>query len=213
MIQIQKLTFNPAFQENTYVLWDETQECLIIDPGCYDTNEQKVLEKFIRDNQLIPKLLLNTHCHIDHVLGNYFIKKTWQIPLLIHPLEQAPLKSVELYAPVYGFQNYEPTESDKLITENDKIQFGNSELQILFTPGHSVGHIVFYCPEQQFCINGDVLFYGSIGRTDLPGGDHATLLKSIREVMFTLPDETLIYTGHGQETHIGFEKKYNPFLS
>jgi len=211
MIEIQKFIFNP-FQENTYVLWDETKECIIIDPGCFQPYEKEELKGFIDDNKLNPKYLINTHCHIDHVLGNRFVKETWKVPLFIHKLEEKPLHNIPVYAQSYGFRNVESSTPDKFIDETDKIQFGNSELEVLFTPGHSPGHMVFYSSEQEFCINGDVLFYGSIGRTDLPGGHHPTLIKSIKEKMFKLPNDTVVYTGHGGETTIGFEKLHNPFL-
>ncbi len=210
MITVHSFTFN-ALQENTYILADQTKECVIIDPGCYDKREKATLKQFIAAQGFTVKLLLNTHCHIDHVLGNYFVKTTYNVPLLISEPEQETLRAVQTYAPMYGFHQYEISEPDQFISEKDTITFGNSSLQILFVPGHSIGHLAFYSAADQFCINGDVLFRGSIGRTDLPNGDFDTLMNSIFTKLYTLPDQTKIYCGHGQPTTIAHEKKYNPF--
>lgn len=213
MIQIKKLTFNP-FQENTYVLYDETKECVIIDPGCYTKEEQQKLVSFISDNNLKPVKLINTHCHIDHVLGNNFVSQTYNLELGIHKDDLVTLNSVPTYCHLYGFEAYQLSpEPSYFLNEGDKIEFGNSVLDIIFCPGHAPGHVVFYNKKQQFVINGDVLFQGSFGRVDLPGGDFSTLKQSITTKMFALPDETVVYTGHGGETTIGTEKIYNPILS
>jgi hydroxyacylglutathione hydrolase len=211
MIHLKRFTFN-AFGENTYVLYDETGECVIIDPGCYDRAEQQELSRFISDNKLKVTLLLNTHGHIDHVLGNAFVKRTYQVPLLIHQTDEATLRSVQTYAPAYGFVQYESTEADQYLSEGDTVTFGRSELEVLFVPGHAPGHLAFYNQSQKLCIGGDVLFQGSIGRTDLPGGDFATLIRSIQTKLFPLGDEVTVYPGHGEPTTIGEEKKHNPFL-
>lgn len=213
MIQVQSFTFNP-FAENTFVLYDdETLEAAIIDPGCYEPEEQEELKAFIEEKGLTPKLLLNTHCHIDHVLGNWFVKKTWNLPLQIHQIEAQVLRAVPTYAPTYGFSRYQPTEPDAWLEEGQKLKLGQHEIEILFVPGHAPGHVAFWQPEQKFCINGDCLFARSIGRTDLPGGDHQTLMRSIKEKLFTLPDDTTVYCGHGPATTIGQEKLFNPFFS
>ena len=212
MIHVESFTFNP-FAENSYVLYDEdTREAAIIDPGCYEPEEQEVLKNFIEEQGLKPTLLLNTHCHIDHVLGNWFVHKTWQLPLQIHETEAQVLRSVPTYAPMYGFSRYQPLEPELWLKEGQKIKLGNQQLEVLFVPGHAPGHVVFWQPEQKFCINGDCLFSGSIGRTDLPGGNHDTLIRSIREKLLTLPEDTTVYCGHGPSTTIGQEKKWNPFL-
>ena len=212
MIQVKQFTFNP-FSENTFVLYDDdTREAAIIDPGCYEPEEQEELQDFIEAQALKPTLLLNTHCHIDHVLGNWFVKKTWNLPLQIHQIEAQVLRSVPTYAPMYGFSRYQPAEPDQWLEEGQTLKLGESELKVLFVPGHAPGHVVFWQPEQKFCINGDCLFAGSIGRTDLPGGDHETLMRSIRQELFSLPEETVVYCGHGPSTTIGQEKKYNPFF-
>ncbi len=211
MINIQSFTFN-AFQENTYVLYDETNEAVIIDPGCYEQNEQEELREFIADKNLKVTELVNTHCHVDHVLGNSFVKRTFRVPFRIHQEELSTLKSVEAYGPAYGFHAYEPLEPDAFFKEGEKIRFGNSTLDILFVPGHSVGHVAFYSPDFDFCIGGDVLFYRSIGRYDLPGGDYKVLMNSIKTKLFSLPDQTVVYPGHGPVTKIADEKKFNPFM-
>lgn len=210
MVEIKSFTFNP-FMENTYVLYDETKEAVIIDPGCYEPEEQSMLTAFIKDENLKPKFILNTHCHIDHVLGNAFVKKTYGIQLIIGEKELETLKAVEAYAPNYGFRAYEATEPDSLLKEGEEINFGNTTLHHLFVPGHAPGHIAFYDDTKKFIIGGDVLFEGSIGRTDLPGGDFETLIKSIHSEFFKFPDETIVYSGHGMHTTIGNEKSSNPF--
>ncbi|GAB5526321.1 MAG: MBL fold metallo-hydrolase [Roseivirga sp.] len=212
MITIKSFTFNP-FMENTYVLSDSTGEAVIIDPGCYEKHEEEELKAYIDREGLNVKLLLNTHGHIDHVLGNAFVKNTFGVPLWIGTHDVATLKSVEAYAPSYGFQQYQSTEPDHLINEGDSITFGKSELQVVFVPGHAAGHIAFYHMDQRFCIGGDVLFRESIGRTDLPGGDYDTLIKSIHTKFFAWPDDMVIHTGHGPHTTIGHEKAHNPFCA
>lgn len=212
MIQVDFFTFNP-FQENTYILSDETKECVIIDPGCYDSGEKDELSSFIENQKLKPVKLLNTHCHIDHVLGNNFIAGKYKLQVELNFLEIPFLKAVVDYAPQYGIFCEPSPEPFALLNEDDVVKFGNSELKVLFTPGHSPGEICLYSASGKFVIAGDVLFQMSIGRTDLPGGNYDTLIKSIREKLFTLPDEVTVYSGHGPSTNIGFEKKNNPFLN
>lgn len=212
MVHIKSFTFNP-FQENTYVLYDDSNEGIVIDPGCYEREEKEELKDFILSEKISVKLLLNTHCHVDHVLGNKFVKEYFKVPFLIHQIEESVLRSVKAYGPAYGFNNYEETEPDSFISENDVIKFGNTELSILFVPGHAPGHIAFYSSKHSFCIAGDVLFYRSIGRYDLPGGDYDTLINSIHTKLFTLPENTIIYPGHGPTTTIKDEKKLNPFCA
>lgn len=199
--------------ENTYVVYDETKEAVIIDPGCYDPREQKELVDFIESHELLVKLILNTHGHIDHVLGNYFVKNHFKVSLWIGEKDLDTMRSVEAYAPSYGFQNYQPAEHDKLLNVDETISFGNSTLNIMFVPGHAPGHIAFYSKSDDFIIGGDVLFDGSIGRTDLPGGDHDTLIDSIHKEFFVFDDETIVYSGHGGPTTIGKEKASNPFCA
>lgn len=212
MLQVHYFEFNP-FMENTYVLFDETNECIVIDPGCYEREEENELVDFINEKNLIVKKLINTHCHIDHVLGNAFVKRKFGVPLFIHPKEEHQLRAVKSYAPNYGFAQYQDAEEDGFINEGEIVSFGNQQLQILFVPGHSPGHIALYHSDGKILIGGDVLFENSIGRTDLPGGDFDTLIKSIHQKFFTLPDDVTVYCGHGSETSIGFEKRTNPFCA
>ena len=211
-MEIKAFIFNP-FQENTFVVWDDTKECIIIDPGCYETSEQKKLVNFVNHSKLIPKMLINTHCHIDHILGNEFVSKEWDLDLYLNQLEIPLLESSDKIADTYGFYNYKKyNRKKKLLNEGDKIRFGKSTLEILFTPGHSPGHISLLNKNQKIVISGDVLFNGSIGRTDLPGGDFDTLINSIKTKLFLLNDDTLVFCGHGPSTTIKKEKNTNPFL-
>lgn len=212
MIQIQSFTFN-AFQENTYVLYDESKEAIIVDPGCYEEFERNELDTFVSNNNLNVKRLINTHCHIDHVLGNFHVCNKYGVTLEIPKGEEDILKAVSSYADVYGFPQYQPQETFTYIDLNETITIGENELEARFSPGHSPGHFIFYSSKQNFVIGGDVLFRQSIGRTDLPGGDHETLLSSIRLQLYTLPDETVVHPGHGPETTIGFEKVNNAFCT
>ena len=211
MLQLKVFTFNP-FQENTYILYDESKEAVIFDPGCYEKEEKEELASFISSQGLKVSHLINTHCHIDHVLGNAFVKNKYNVKLWIHKNEVPVLKSVKVYAPNYGFAGYQDAEQDGYLDENEKFKFGNTELEILFVPGHAPGHLVFFNKDSKICIAGDTLFQGSIGRTDLPGGDHQTLLRAIKSELFSLPDDTVVYPGHRPETTIGIEKQHNPFV-
>jgi len=211
MLHIKSFTFNP-FSENTYVLFDETDEAVVIDPGCYEKGERGELYDFILSKKLKPVKLLNTHCHIDHVLGNAFIKNSYDIPLWFHKDEEPILRAVPSYASNYGFPQYQDSKADHYIREGELVKFGNTQLQSLLVPGHAPGHLVFYHPDSKSCIGGDTLFQGSIGRTDLPGGSHDTLLQAIKTKLFALPDDVKVYPGHGPATSIGFEKINNPFV-
>ncbi len=212
MLTVQSFEFNP-FQENTYVVYDETGKCLVIDPGCSDQAEEQQLSSFIQSKKLTVTQLINTHCHIDHVLGNAFVKHAFDVPLWIHKKEEPLLKSVKAYAPNYGFYQYEEALADHYLKEGDIVTLGKHQFQILFVPGHSPGHIALYHEPHKLVIAGDVLFRQSIGRTDLPGGDYDTLISSIHNKLFTLPDEVTVYCGHGPVTTIGYEKRYNPFCA
>ncbi|WP_296698553.1 MBL fold metallo-hydrolase [Algoriphagus sp.] len=211
MLNIKTFTFNP-FQENTYLLYDETGEGALIDPGCYEESERQELKNFIIENNIKLTQLLNTHCHIDHVLGNAWAKRTFGIPLLIHKEDLPVLKSVEAYAPNYGFKMYEGAEPDDYLKEGESIKVGNESLKIIYVPGHAPGHVVFYHEGSKKLISGDTIFKGSIGRTDLPGGNQNLLFAKIKSELFSLPEETVAYPGHGPKTTIGFEKIHNPFV-
>ena len=212
MIQIQTFAFNP-FSENTYVVYDETGEGIVIDPGCYDKAEKETLVQFIESQRIKIKYLLNTHCHIDHVLGNDFVKEKYHVPFLIHKKDEPVLRSVKAYAPSYGFNLYQEVLPDGYLEEGDTVMFGTINLQVLFLPGHAPGHIGFYHQESSSLFSGDVLFEQSVGRTDLPGGDFNTLLRSIHQKIFTLPDDVIVYPGHGNPTTVGAEKISNPFCA
>lgn len=211
MISLKKFTFNP-YQENTYVLYDEQGDCVIIDPGMYDGAEQDELVSFIKGNQLEPQRLLNTHCHIDHVLGNKFVFDQWGLKPEFHREELPLLHAVAGYAPQMGMHYELSPEPDRFLPESGMVSFGKSRLNLVFAPGHSPAHLCFYAPAENFLIGGDVLFYRSIGRTDLPGGHHQQLINSIKNTVFLLPDDCEVFPGHGPSTHIGFEKLNNPFL-
>jgi glyoxylase-like metal-dependent hydrolase (beta-lactamase superfamily II) len=213
MISVQSFTFN-EFQENTYVLYDETNECVIIDPGCYSPREEQELTAFISQNKLKPVKLLNTHCHIDHVLGNTFVAETYQIPLYLHEEELFTYNDTLRWTAMFGIPPLVVPSNKVFITPHkDVITFGNSTLQIAFTPGHSKASVVFYNKEELLAIAGDVLFRESIGRTDLAGGNYETLIQSIQTQLMIWPDEMKIYSGHGPSTTIGYERKFNPFLN
>jgi len=212
MLQIKSFIFSPI-QENTYILYNQQQECIIIDPGCYFDDEKEILKTFIDQQQLKPVYLLNTHCHLDHVFGNKYIHDTYQLTLHLHEKEKQVLEFAPTSGLMYNmpFTNY--SGDFILLKEGDKVLLGEDELQVIEAPGHSPGSICFYCKKQNFVIGGDVLFQRSIGRTDLPGGNHETLLDSIRTKLFVLPDETVVYSGHGATTTIGEEKMYNPYFA
>ncbi|MDX1955413.1 MAG: MBL fold metallo-hydrolase [Chitinophagaceae bacterium] len=211
MWHVKAFTFNPV-QENSYVLYNEQHKCVIIDPGCYFPEERQELKDFILQTGLEPVWLLNTHCHLDHVFGNKFVAETWGLRLHIHPEEEKVLA----FAPTSGemwqlpFENY--TGELVFLQEGDFIEVGEDRLSVLLTPGHSPGSLSFYAEKEGFVIGGDVLFNGSVGRTDLPGGSFTTLFQSIQTKLFVLPDDTKVYSGHGPVTTIGFEKMNNPYV-
>lgn len=211
MISLQGFTFNPV-RENTYVLYDETLDCVIIDPGMYEAEEQNLLVRFIKEKGLRPVLLLNTHCHYDHVFGNKFVYDNWGLKPRFHQGELRVLQAIPGYLPAMGLQYELSPEPEVFLPETGKVVFGKSELELIFAPGHSPAHLCFYARADNFLIGGDVLFYNSIGRTDLPGGNHSQLISSIKNNLFILPDDCEVYPGHGQPTTIGFEKLHNPFL-
>lgn len=211
MITIEKFVFNP-FQENTYLLYDETGECVIIDPGCYGTSEQDQLLELIATKNLKPVKLIYTHCHVDHILGNNFIAETYNLKPEIHEAGLPFLKRGHEQGIAYGFEMPESILPEKYIAHGDVVKFGNSELKVVYTPGHADGSVCFINDDQKFVITGDVLFRDSIGRTDFPTGDFDVLMKSIHEQLFTLDDAFTVYCGHGPETTIGYEKVNNPFI-
>lgn len=211
-MRIKSFTFNP-FQENTFVVYDETKECIIIDPGCYTEKERTELRRFITSEGLKPVKLINTHCHIDHVLGNKFVSELWDLELYMNKEDLPLLENAVNIGKMYGMEDYEGSPYPKhFLAQDDTLTFGESSFKILFTPGHAPGHICLYSKENNLVIAGDVLFQGSVGRTDLPGGDHNTLINSIITQLFPLSNETQVFCGHGPATNLGYEKEHNPFL-
>lgn len=212
MTQVKTFSFNP-FQENTYVLYDETKACAIFDPGCYYGHERKVLQQFIADLGLKPQYLINTHCHLDHVFGNRFVAQTYGLKLSAHRGEQEVLDRLIPVCKMYGIPNVEDSPLiEDFLEAGTSISFGQTTLKLLWTPGHSPASLSFYNERDGFVVAGDVLFQQSIGRTDLPGGDYETLIASIKRELLVLPDDTVVYSGHGPSTRIGQERKFNPFL-
>ncbi len=209
---IQTFEFSP-FYENTYVVADASGEAVIIDPGCYEQAEKHALAKYIADNTLKVKKLLLTHAHLDHVFGCAFVKRTYSVKTYLHELDQVIFNDVESRCQLFGLRGYEPSEVDAYLTEGEQIQFGHTTLDVVFVPGHAPGHVAFVNHAERYLIGGDVLFRGSIGRTDLPYANHADLVDSIRTQLYTLPDDYVVYPGHGEPTTIGHEKKTNPFVS
>jgi len=211
MIKIQTFVFN-SFQVNSYILQDESGECVIIDAACYEVREKQEVKEFIEKNSLKLVRNLNTHCHFDHLFGNGFIAETFGIYPEYHEASIPFLTTAGEIAVSFGYPMIEIPSPARYLNANEKITFGTSILEVFYTPGHADGSVCFYNKEQGFVITGDVLFRDSIGRTDLPTGNFDLLMKSIREKIFTLPDETIIYPGHGPETTVGYEKQNNPFI-
>lgn len=211
MLNVHSFVFN-AFQENTYIVFDENGLCAIFDPGMSNYEEEATFASFIAENNLKPIALYNTHCHIDHVLGNHFIFEKYGLIPQFHEGEVPVLVAVQNMAPMYGFRYETSPIAETFLEESQSIEIGEHALQILLVPGHSPAHLCFYSAPDGFVIGGDVLFRNSIGRTDLPGGNHQQLLDNIQQKMYTLPDETVVYPGHGPSTTIGFEKETNPFV-
>ena len=212
MIQIKTLVFNP-FQENTYLLSDETNECIIVDAGCYSAQEFELLVNYIQKNNLKPVKLVNTHCHVDHVLGISRMMEKYKIPFEAHENEDHLIGEAVNHGKVFGFELEQPPYPTSYLKEGDEIKVGNSSLSVLEVPGHSEGSIALYSSEGEFVIVGDVLFRGSIGRTDLTGGDYNQLINSIYKKLLVLDRSTVVYPGHGPSTTIGQEIMTNPFLS
>lgn len=212
MLTVHSFTFSPI-QENTYIISNSNNECIIIDPGCYYEEEREKLAAFIKQSNFKPIKLINTHCHLDHIFGNEFVYKTYGLEAHFHALEEQVLRFAPASGLMYGlpFETY--TGSMHFLNPGDEISVGTDKLNILFTPGHSPGSLSFYAEADGFVIAGDALFAGSIGRTDLPGGDYDQLIVSIKTNLLTLPESTVVYSGHGPSTTIGAEKKSNPFLN
>lgn len=212
MVQVKTLTFNP-FQVNTYILSDDTGECVIIDPACYEPQEEETLAGFVEKEGLKPVALLYTHCHIDHILGNNFAVRQFGLKPLTHKDSLPFLTNGRSQGKVFGFEVDDQILPKEYLEDGQEIAFGNQKLKALHTPGHAAGSLCFYHQDSGIVIAGDVLFHQSIGRTDLPTGDFELLIKSIEEKLLTLPDEVKVFPGHGPSTTIGEERRHNPFLN
>jgi len=211
MIHIKTFIFN-SFQENTFLLYDETKECVIIDAGCNEENEFKQLDHFISENNLTLKAVINTHCHIDHIMGNAYLVKKYDVPSIAHKEDLPLLERSNDMAMAFGFKVDQPPVPVRFVEENEEIKFGNAVLEVKHVPGHSPGSIALYNADNKFVVVGDALFAGGIGRTDLPGGDYDTLISSINQKLFTLDGDVVVYPGHGDSTTIEREKSSNPFF-
>lgn len=211
MLKINSFTFNP-FQENTYILSDENNQCVIVDPGCYTEDEKSELSDFIESGKLTPLKILLTHAHIDHILGINFLAGKYDLPIAMNSIEIELLRSAGIYGQMWGIQVEPSPDPTEFLKDGDKFRFGNIELEVLFTPGHSPGSLSYFHRPSKQLISGDVLFNGSIGRTDLPGGNFDTLEKSILTKLYTLDEDVVVYSGHGPTTTIGREKRSNPFV-
>jgi len=210
-MEIFRLVFNPI-DVNTYILAEKSGECAIIDCGCYDSDEFNRLTDLIDEKQLTPVLLLNTHCHLDHIFGDRFMLQKYNIGAFCHKDDVYNRKKAVNHALMFGLSMKDPPEPAGYLADGQKISFGQTELASIHVPGHAAGSLAFYSEKDKVVFTGDALFAGSIGRTDLPGGNYETLLNSIRNKLFTLPEETIVYPGHGNETSIGNEIRTNPYF-
>jgi len=211
-MNIKKFTFNPV-EVNAIVLWDDTLECVIIDAACYYPHEEEKLRLFIETLHLKPVRLINTHGHFDHLMGNSFVEKTWGIKSEIHQEDNYLVEQASNQALMFGMSMPKSPLPVAFFEEGDTITFGNSSLEIIFVPGHSPGSVAFYSEAEKLLIAGDIIFNGSVGRTDLPRGNHEQLITGIKEKLLILDPDTKVYCGHGPETTIGAEKSYNQFLN
>jgi len=211
-MNIKKFKFNPI-EVNAFVLWDETLECVIIDPACFYPEEEQQLKLFIETNNLTPVKLLNTHGHFDHLMGNMFVEKTWGLKCEIHKEDNYLVEQASSQSLLFGMSIPKPPLPGHFFVDGEILSFGNSTLKVIFVPGHSPGGVAFYSEADKFLIAGDILFYGSVGRTDLPKGNHEQLITGIKEKLLVLAPDVRVYCGHGPETTIGAEKSNNPFLN
>lgn len=212
MIKVGVLPFNP-FQENTIILSDESGECVIVDAGNYNPQEDAALSKYITDNELKPVMAVNTHGHVDHMLGVNYVKETYGIPFAIHGKDKFLIDSAPTHGAIYGFKVDKVPTVDIDLEGQKELKFGNTVFQIIETPGHTPGHVAFYNSDNKLLLTGDTLFRESIGRTDLPGGDYSWIMRSILDKLIPLGDDVHFYPGHGMESTIGHESLYNPFVT
>ena len=212
MINIAALQFNP-FQENTYVIWDDTKECVIVDAGNYSPAEDRRLQQFVEEKGLKPVMALNTHGHVDHILGVEFVKRTWGVPFALHGADRFLVDSAQQHGALYGFRVETVPAVDIDLEGRDSISFGDTTLKLIHTPGHTPGHVGIYAGEDKKLLTGDTLFRESIGRTDLSGGDYSWIMRSIIDRIIPLGGDVEIFPGHGPASTIGHEVLYNPFIT
>jgi len=211
MIKIKRLIFN-SFHVNTFIVSDNTGECAIIDAGCSNDSEFQKLKSYIQQNNLQPIKLLNTHCHVDHIVGNKYVATAYGLKVTANKKDEYLLNDSILSYLGFGHKAADIPPIEESISEGDEIVVGNLKMRVIEAPGHTPGCVVFYIEEAKAAIVGDVLFNGSIGRTDLPGGDYDVMMNSLKRLLDELPSDTIIHCGHGDSTEIGFEKMSNPFL-
>lgn len=210
-MKIQIFRFN-LFEENTYVVYDDTNECVIVDPGCYSSEEREFFTSTLQKQGLVPKCIVNTHCHSDHIVGVAFLKDFYKIPFAANVADKYLLDKAALFASVWGWKLDEPISIDIECHDGSEIRFGNSVLKIASTPGHTPGGQIIYSEADKFMISGDTIFKGTIGRTDLEGGDYDTLMASIHNVVLRFDSIYTIFPGHGDKTSVGVEAGENPML-
>jgi glyoxylase-like metal-dependent hydrolase (beta-lactamase superfamily II) len=211
-MHLKVFTFNP-FQENTYLLWDDSGKGVIVDPGNSHTREDDELVEAVENLGLKPVAIWLTHAHADHVCGTAFLARRFQLPVAVHPQDVRLLENAPFFATLFGFSMEVPPRPSLLVEEGRNMRFGNTSLEVRHIPGHSPGHVVYIHHESRQVLAGDVLFRESIGRTDLPGGNHELLISGIRQKLLTLPDNYVVWAGHGPATTIGHERRFNPFLA
>lgn len=211
MIHLHQFTFNP-FQTNTYVLFNDDKQAMIVDPACYDQQEAEQLTDFIREQQLHPQIIIATHAHVDHIMGAQHMYKTYNLPLMVHPEDQTMIDEAKPFASMFGL-TIDPPEYVSYIKDKTSLEQAPISFQWYQVPGHSPGSIALYFPDEQLVLSGDVLFKMGIGRTDLPGGDAHALIENLQQYILSLPADTTVYPGHGPSTTIGDEKANNPFLT
>ncbi len=211
-MKIATFIFNPI-QENTYLIWDDTLECAIVDAGMHDAREEAALDNFIREHGLRPVVAVNTHGHFDHTMGVEHLRRTYGIPFALSAKDLFLLETASVSGSVFGVKiGALPASIDIDLEQTPEIRFGQTALQVIATPGHTPGHVALFEPSTKTLFTGDTLFRESIGRTDLPGGDYSWIMRSILERILPLGDEVIVRPGHGEETTIGHESIYNPFV-
>jgi glyoxylase-like metal-dependent hydrolase (beta-lactamase superfamily II) len=211
MIKVKKFTFNPI-SVNAYLLWDDSREAVLIDPACYYPDEQKELSRFVEKEDLTMVHLLNTHGHFDHLMGNIFAEEKWNLKCRIHSGDAILVSQAQKQAMLFGFKMMDQNYPAEFLSEGELITFGQSVLKVIHVPGHSPGSVAFHGEKDKILVVGDILFEGSVGRTDLPGGNHKQLISGIKEKLLVLDDDVKVYSGHGNDTTVGWEKRTNPFL-